>query len=61
MHPGILNTHGTNTLAVSLWSMGRTPADLAIPSLELNATGVYAGGVGRVSQDNPGWTDRQAW
>ncbi|KAJ3574796.1 hypothetical protein NP233_g1522 [Leucocoprinus birnbaumii] len=61
VHPGILNTHSTNTLAVSLWSMGKTPADLAIPSLELNATGVYAGGVGRVSQDNPGWTDRQAW
>jgi hypothetical protein len=61
IQPGILNIRGTNTLALSLWSMGVTPADLAIPPLELILTGVYSGGPGPVSQDNPGWTDRQAW
>ncbi|KXN92303.1 putative beta-galactosidase A [Leucoagaricus sp. SymC.cos] len=61
VQPGILNLHGTNTLAISLWSMGTSSSDLAIPSLELVSTGMYSGGPGPVSQDNPGWNDRQAW
>lgn len=61
IQPGILNVHGTNTLALSLWSMGTEAADMSIPSLELILTGVYSGGLGPIKQDNPGWSDRYAW
>ncbi|KAF9465368.1 glycoside hydrolase family 35 protein [Collybia nuda] len=52
---GILNYHGENTVAVSLWSLGRSAGDLRIPSLKLVATGIYRGGVGAVAVNNPGW------
>ena len=61
IQPGILNIHGTNTLALSLWSMGTEAADMSIPSLELILTRVYSGGLGPIKQDNPGWSDRYAW
>lgn len=61
IQPGILNVHGTNTLALSLWSIGMEAADLTIPSLELILTGIYSGGPGLIKQDNPGWSDRHAW
>jgi hypothetical protein len=52
---GILDYHGENTLAVSLWSLGQEAGDLRIPSLKLVATAIYRGGVGSVIVDNPGW------
>ena len=61
VHEGILNYRGSNTLSVSLWSLGGEPEDLRIPSLALQQTGIYEGGVGSVDVNNPKWEDRQAW
>ncbi|KAI5825568.1 hypothetical protein K523DRAFT_419922 [Schizophyllum commune Tattone D] len=61
VHEGILNYRGSNTLAVSLWSLGGEPEDLRIPSLALQQTGIYEGGVGSVDVNNPKGEDRQAW
>jgi hypothetical protein len=61
VQPGILDLRGENMLAVSLWSLGNEPNDLAIPSIELRAGTVYAGGPGKVRTDNPGWKERHAW
>ncbi|TRM62987.1 glycoside hydrolase superfamily [Schizophyllum amplum] len=61
VHEGILNYRGSNTLALSLWSLGSAPEDLSIPSLMLQPSGTYSGGVGGVEVNNPGWEDRQAW
>jgi hypothetical protein len=61
VHEGILDYRGTNTVALSLWSLGDASADAAIPSLQLVPSGVYAGGPGPIRANNPGWTDRHAW
>ncbi|KDQ50498.1 glycoside hydrolase family 35 protein [Jaapia argillacea MUCL 33604] len=53
VHEGILDYHGTNTVAVALWSMENVAIS---PSLELAVDAVFTGGVGGVVTDNPGWT-----
>ncbi|KAJ7125804.1 glycoside hydrolase family 35 protein [Mycena crocata] len=53
VHQGILNYQGVNTVAVALWSMGRTPVS---PNLQLVLDGVLDGGVPGVKTDNPTWS-----
>ncbi|KAI0350174.1 hypothetical protein OH77DRAFT_1593752 [Trametes cingulata] len=53
--PGILNHHGSNTIAVALWALEDTPVH---PTLELVLEGVFDGGVGLIAVNNPGWTPR---
>ncbi|KAJ7612991.1 glycoside hydrolase family 35 protein [Roridomyces roridus] len=53
VHHGILNFQGTNTVAVALWSMGRTAVS---PNLQLVLDGVLDGGVPNVTTDNPAWS-----
>lgn len=58
VHEGILNYHGENTIAISLWSLGQEKADLAIPTFEVVGTGMYLqGGIGTVDVMNPGWSE----
>ncbi|KAF7297199.1 Glycoside hydrolase family 35 protein [Mycena indigotica] len=51
VHQGILDYHGTNTVAVALWAMGRSPVT---PKLELVLDGILDGGVAGVVTNNPG-------
>ncbi|KAJ7817707.1 glycoside hydrolase family 35 protein, partial [Mycena olivaceomarginata] len=53
VHQGILNFQGVNTVAVALWSMGRTAVS---PNLQLVLDGVLDGGVLGVKTDNPQWS-----
>ncbi|KAJ7810575.1 galactose-binding domain-like protein [Mycena leptocephala] len=53
VHQGILNYQGVNTVAVALWSMGRTAVS---PNLQLVLDGVLDGGVPGVKTDNPPWS-----
>ncbi|KAJ6579095.1 glycoside hydrolase family 35 protein [Mycena vulgaris] len=53
VHQGILNYQGVNTVAVALWSMGRTAVS---PNLQLVLDGVLDGGVQGVTTDNPLWS-----
>ncbi|KAJ6552812.1 glycoside hydrolase family 35 protein [Mycena capillaripes] len=53
VHQGILNYQGVNTVAVALWSMGRTAVS---PNLQLVLDGVLDGGVPGVKTDNPQWS-----
>jgi len=53
VHQGILNYQGVNTVAVALWSMGRTAVS---PNLQLVLDGVLDGGVPGVKTDNPAWS-----
>ncbi|KAJ7743740.1 glycoside hydrolase family 35 protein [Mycena maculata] len=53
VHQGILNYQGVNTVAVALWSMGRTAVS---PNLQLVLDGVLDGGVPGVTTDNPVWS-----
>ncbi|KAI0352573.1 hypothetical protein OH77DRAFT_1523159 [Trametes cingulata] len=55
VHEGILDYHGTNTVAVALWALEDTPVS---PTLELVVTEVLDGGVGPIHTNNPGWTPR---
>ncbi|KAJ6472283.1 glycoside hydrolase family 35 protein [Mycena vitilis] len=57
VHEGILDYHGDNTVALSLWALGNGTGDTRIPSFKLVANGTYAGGVQGVSNDNPGWNE----
>lgn len=57
VHEGILDYHGENTVAISLWSLGQDAKDLRIPSVKLVATGIYRGGVGAVAVNNPDWNN----
>jgi len=58
VHQGILNYDGENTVAVALWAM---ESGVAIcPDLQLTLDGVYDGGIGNVTTDNPGWVG-QRW
>ncbi|KAJ7022668.1 glycoside hydrolase family 35 protein [Mycena alexandri] len=50
VHQGILNYQGVNTVAVALWSMGRTAVS---PNLQLVLDGVLDGGVSGIKTDNP--------
>ncbi|KAJ7141923.1 glycoside hydrolase family 35 protein [Mycena crocata] len=51
VHEGILDYHGSNTVAVALWSM--TPNVTIRPQLHLVVDGTFAGGV-NVTTNNPG-------
>jgi len=53
VHHGILNFQGLNTVAVALWSMGRTAVS---PNLQLVLDGVLDGGVPGITTDNPVWS-----
>ncbi|KAJ7058089.1 glycoside hydrolase family 35 protein [Mycena amicta] len=53
VHQGILNYQGVNTVAVALWSMGRTPVT---PNLQLVLDGLLDGGVPGVTTNNPTWS-----
>ncbi|KAJ7467866.1 glycoside hydrolase family 35 protein [Mycena galericulata] len=53
VHQGILDYQGENTVAVALWSMGRTAVS---PKLQLVLDGVLDGGVPGVKSDNPVWS-----
>jgi hypothetical protein len=56
VHEGILDFHGPNTVAVVLWSM---EAKLNIlPKLSVRIEGIYEGGVGTISIENPKWEVR---
>lgn len=48
LHSGLLDTHGHNTLALALWSVGTEPKDLKIQSIKLRAGDVVQGGLGYV-------------
>jgi hypothetical protein len=50
---GILDYRGTNTVAVVLWAMENVEVS---PRLRLEIDGVYDGGVGHISTNNPKWT-----
>uniref|UniRef100_A0A0W0G5J3 beta-galactosidase n=1 Tax=Moniliophthora roreri TaxID=221103 RepID=A0A0W0G5J3_MONRR len=54
VHEGILDYHGTNTVAVALWSM-ETDVEI-VPQLRVVVDGVFEGGVGDVQTNNPGWS-----
>ncbi|KAI0629927.1 glycoside hydrolase superfamily [Trametes polyzona] len=54
--PGILDHHGSNTIAIALW----VTEDTAVhPTLDLVLEGAVDGGVGPIATNNPGWTDRR--
>ncbi|KAL8286247.1 hypothetical protein RQP46_004735 [Phenoliferia psychrophenolica] len=53
---GILDHRGNNTIGVLLWALGSEGA--SIKGLSITSGGVYAGGVGPVSSDNPSWSPR---
>ncbi|KAJ7058088.1 glycoside hydrolase family 35 protein [Mycena amicta] len=53
VHQGILDYQGVNTVAVALWSMGRTPVT---PNLQLVLDGLLDGGVPGVTTNNPVWS-----
>ncbi|TCD66865.1 hypothetical protein EIP91_000819 [Steccherinum ochraceum] len=55
VHEGILNYHGTNTVAVALWA---TNASAVAPTLQLVVDQVLEGGVGQVGVNNPEWSPR---
>jgi hypothetical protein len=57
VHQGILNYHGENTVAVSLWAVGNQTADLSIASIEMQVDAVLRGGV-PVQTNNPTWAKR---
>ncbi|KDN44533.1 glycoside hydrolase family 35 protein [Tilletiaria anomala UBC 951] len=52
--PGVLNTNGKNTIAISLWNTVDKPT--AISSITLGVDGVYTGATDHVS-NNPGWKE----
>ncbi|KAJ3813869.1 glycoside hydrolase family 35 protein [Lentinula aff. lateritia] len=54
VHQGILDYNGTNTVAVALWAM--EPDVTVTPQLQLTLDGVFSGGVGTVSTNNPLWS-----
>jgi len=54
VHEGILDYNGTNTVAVALWAM--EPNVTISPQLELTVDGIFAGGVGNISTNNPVWS-----
>jgi len=51
---GILNYHGTNTVALSFWAYGTESIDLNLGVLKH----VVKGGVGHALSQNPGWFPR---
>ncbi|KAJ7483608.1 glycoside hydrolase family 35 protein [Mycena latifolia] len=53
VHHGILDFQGENTVAVALWSVGRTAVS---PNLQLVLDGVLDGGVPGVTTNNPAWS-----
>ncbi|KAH9919183.1 glycoside hydrolase superfamily [Epithele typhae] len=53
--PGILDYHGTNTIAVALWALNTTAVS---PKLTLAVDGVLDGGVGPITVNNPVWSKR---
>ncbi|QRW00634.1 glycoside hydrolase family 35 protein [Ceratobasidium sp. AG-Ba] len=55
VHEGILDYHGKNTVAVTLWVMEDEPVQ---PTLSLVVDGSYEGGVGKIALNNPVWTSR---
>lgn len=57
VHEGILNYHGSNTVAVSLWAVGNQASDLKVDDITLRADVVLRGGVA-VSRNNPPWETR---
>ncbi|KAL1744295.1 glycoside hydrolase superfamily [Schizophyllum fasciatum] len=61
VHEGILNYHGSNTVALCFWNLGSAAEDSRIPSLALETTGVYHGVSGDVEISNAKWEDRAAW
>ncbi|KIY63787.1 glycoside hydrolase family 35 protein [Cylindrobasidium torrendii FP15055 ss-10] len=52
VHEGILDYHGTNTVAVALWAMEDEEVS---PTLALTLDAVFEGGVGEITIDNPQW------
>jgi hypothetical protein len=60
VHEGILNYHGMNTVAVSLWAVGNQTADMSISSINFQVDAVFRGGV-PVQVHNPGWEKRQVF
>ncbi|KAJ3972272.1 glycoside hydrolase family 35 protein [Lentinula raphanica] len=54
VHEGILDYNGTNTVAVALWAM--EPNVTIAPQLELTLDGIFRGGIGQVSTNNPAWS-----
>ncbi|KAF9016306.1 glycoside hydrolase family 35 protein [Hymenopellis radicata] len=54
VHEGILDYSGTNTVAIALWAMEENV--ILSPNLQLVVDGVYEGGVGKISTNNPGWS-----
>ncbi|EJU05035.1 glycoside hydrolase family 35 protein [Dacryopinax primogenitus] len=52
---GILDYSGTNTVAVLLWAMEDAGAHA---SLNMTINGVFEGGVGAITLDNPQWSSR---
>ncbi|KAF9039430.1 glycoside hydrolase family 35 protein [Hymenopellis radicata] len=55
VHEGILNYHGTNTLAVALWAL--EDGYLISPNLQLEVDAVLQGGLKNVKVNNPTWTE----
>lgn len=54
VHQGILNYSGTNTVAVALWAM--EPNAGVAPQLALTLDGIFTGGVGNITVNNPAWS-----
>lgn len=60
VHEGILDYHGRNEVAVSLWAVGNSTADFSISSVQLKVDAVLRGGVS-VQVANPGWAKRDVF
>ncbi|KZW02751.1 hypothetical protein EXIGLDRAFT_813087 [Exidia glandulosa HHB12029] len=60
VHEGILDYHGKNTVAVSLWAVGNSTTDFAISDLQLKVDAVLRGGV-IVQVANPVWSARDVF
>ncbi|KIK71458.1 glycoside hydrolase family 35 protein [Collybiopsis luxurians FD-317 M1] len=54
VHEGILDFSGTNTVAVALWAM--EPNVTVAPQLALTVDGIFTGGVGNITVNNPVWS-----
>ncbi|KAK0202212.1 glycoside hydrolase family 35 protein [Desarmillaria ectypa] len=54
VHEGILDYHGENTVAVALWAMEEGVP--VTPLLRLAIDGVFEGGVGYITTNNPSWS-----
>ncbi|KAG9054012.1 hypothetical protein FS842_006438 [Serendipita sp. 407] len=55
VHEGILNYHGSNTIAISLWVM--EPNQTVQPRLKLVIDAQFEGGVGASFEPGPSWGD----